>query len=151
MSTARQARSGPGLEARRQTIAAFANSRGAEVLARFTEVKSGPNPNRPELGKALHLAKATGATRVIAKLDRLSRNAAFLLPSHDSGAHFLAVDMPEANDLGKQLAVQPARKSQSRAGAPDCARSSSVDRGRSGESSFTQIKNAATRRSILAA
>ncbi|MDB6136857.1 MAG: recombinase family protein, partial [Verrucomicrobiales bacterium] len=60
---------------------------------------SGKNPNRPELVKALHLAKVTGATLVIAKLDRLSRNAAFLLTLRDSGARFLALDMPEANDL----------------------------------------------------
>jgi DNA invertase Pin-like site-specific DNA recombinase len=99
VSTARQGQSGLGLEAQRQTIAAFALSRGAEVLARFTEVESGRNPNRPELGKALHLAKVTGATLVIAKLDRLSRNAAFLLTLRDSGVRFLAVDMPEANDL----------------------------------------------------
>ncbi len=99
VSTARQGASGLGLEAQRQTIEAFAVSRGAEVLARFTEVESGRNPNRPELGKALHLAKVTGATLVIAKLDRLSRNAAFLLTLRDSGVHFLAVDMPEANDL----------------------------------------------------
>ena len=56
-------------------------------------------PNRPELGKAFHLAKVAGATLVIAKLDRLSRNAAFLLTLRDSGAKFFAVDMPEANDL----------------------------------------------------
>ena len=99
VSTARQGQSGLGLEAQRQTIAAFAISRGADVLARFTEVESGRNPNRPELGKALHLAKVTGATLVIAKLDRLSRNAAFLLTLRDSGVRFLAVDMPEANDL----------------------------------------------------
>ncbi len=49
--------------------------------------------------KPLHLAKVTGATLVIAKLDRLSRNAAFLLALRDSGARFVAVDMPEANDL----------------------------------------------------
>ena len=53
----------------------------------------------PELGKALHLAKVTGATLVIAKLDRLSRNAAFLLTLRDSGVRFAAVDLPEANDL----------------------------------------------------
>lgn len=99
VSTQRQGASGLGLEAQRQTIDAFARSRGAEVLARFTEVESGRNPDRPELGRALHLSKVTGATLVIAKLDRLSRNAAFLLTLRDSGVRFLAVDMPEANDL----------------------------------------------------
>jgi hypothetical protein len=73
--------------------------RGATIIARFTEVESGRNPDRPELGRALHLAKVTGATLVIAKLDRLSRNAAFLLTLRDSDVRFVAVDMPEANDL----------------------------------------------------
>ena len=99
VSTARQGASGLGLEAQRKTIEAFAASRGAEVLARFTEVESGKRADRPELLKALHLAKVTGATLVIAKLDRLSRNAAFLLALRDSGVRFVAVDMPEANDL----------------------------------------------------
>ena len=63
---------------------------GATLIARFTEVESGRNPDRPELGKALHLAKVTGATLVIAKLDRLSRNAAFLLTLRDSGVRFAA-------------------------------------------------------------
>ena len=62
VSTARQGASGLGLEAQRQAIDGFAGSRGAEVLARSTEVESGRNPNRPELGKALHLAKVTGAS-----------------------------------------------------------------------------------------
>ena len=57
------------------------------------------NADRPELKQALHLAKVTGATLVIAKLDRLSRNAAFLLTLRDSGVRFSAVDLPEANDL----------------------------------------------------
>ena len=99
VSTARQGASGLGLEAQRKTIEDFAVSRGAEVLARFTEVESGRKADRPELTKALHLAKVTGATLVIAKLDRLSRNAAFLLALRDSGVRFVAVDMPEANDL----------------------------------------------------
>jgi DNA invertase Pin-like site-specific DNA recombinase len=99
VSTARQGASGLGLEAQRKVIEDFAISRGAEVLARFTEVESGRKADRPELAKALHLAKVTGATLVIAKLDRLSRNAAFLLALRDSGVRFLAVDMPEANDL----------------------------------------------------
>src|SRR5690606_575751 len=46
-----------------------------------------------------HLAKVTGATLLIAKLDRLSRNAAFLLTLRDSGVRFIAVDMPDANEL----------------------------------------------------
>jgi DNA invertase Pin-like site-specific DNA recombinase len=99
VSTVRQGASGFGLEARRKVIEDFAASRGAEVLAWFTEVESGRKADRPELQKALHLAKVTVATLVIAKLDRLSRNAAFLLALRDSGVRFVAVDMPEANDL----------------------------------------------------
>ena len=99
VSTARQGASGLGLEAQRNAINRFAASPHAQVLGRFTEVESGKNPNRPELNKAIQLARLTGATLVIAKLDRLSRNAAFLLTLRDSGVHFLAVDMPEANDL----------------------------------------------------
>ena len=99
VSTARQGASGLGLEAQRNNIDAFAASRNAAVIARFTEVESGRNPDRPELAKALHLSRITGATLVIAKLDRLSRNAAFLLTLRDSGVRFLAVDLPEANDL----------------------------------------------------
>lgn len=99
VSTARQGRSGLGLEAQRKAIDDFAVLRGAEVIGRFTEIESGGKSDRPELAQAVNLAKLTGATLVIAKLDRLSRNAAFLLTLRDSGARFLAVDMPEANDL----------------------------------------------------
>lgn len=67
--------------------------------SRFTEVESSKTADRPELAKALQLARLTGATLVIARLDRLSRNVAFLLTLRDSGVTFLAVDMPEANDL----------------------------------------------------
>lgn len=99
VSTARQGRSGLGLEAQHKAINDFATSRSADVIGRFMEVESGGKDARPELTKALHLAKLTGATLVIAKLDRLSRNAVFLLTLRDSGVRFLAVDMPEANDL----------------------------------------------------
>ena len=99
VSTARQGRSGLGLEAQRKAIDDFAAGRGATVIGRFTEVESGRKADRPELAKALTLAKLTGATLVIAKLDRLSRNAAFLLTLRDSGVRFLAADMPGANDL----------------------------------------------------
>ncbi len=99
VSTARQGASGLGMEAQRQAIEGYSAGRGGTILARFTEVESGRNPDRPELARALHLAKVTGAVLVIAKLDRLSRNAAFLLTLRDSGVRFVAVDLPEANDL----------------------------------------------------
>ena len=99
VSTARQGASGLGIEAQRQAIDGFVTQKHGTLIARFTEVESGRNPDRPELQKALHLAKVTGATLVIAKLDRLSRNAAFLLTLRDSGVRFAAVDLPEVNDL----------------------------------------------------
>ncbi len=99
VSTARQGKSGLGLEAQRKAIDDYAVGKSGTILARFTEVESGRKNNRPELEKALQLARITGATLVIAKLDRLSRNAAFLLTLRNSGVRFVACDMPEANDL----------------------------------------------------
>src|SRR6056297_3264300 len=76
-----------------------AAERGASLVGRFTEVESRRKADRPELTRALHLAKVTGATLVIAKLDRLSRDAVILLTLRDGGVRFVAADMPEANDL----------------------------------------------------
>ena len=99
VSTRKQGASGLGMEAQQAAIEAFCRNRGAETLQTFTEVESGKNSDRPKLKQALHLAKVTGATVVIAKLDRLSRNAAFLLTLKDSGAQFIAADMPEATQI----------------------------------------------------
>ncbi len=99
VSTHKQGQSGLGLEAQERAIQSYAASRDAVLIETFTEVESGKNNERPELEKALHLAKVTGATLVIAKLDRLLRNAAFLLTLRDSGVKFVAADMPDANDL----------------------------------------------------
>ncbi len=99
VSTARQGHSRLGLEAQRKAIEDFATSRDAQIIGCFTEVESGRKTDRPKLAEALGLARLRGATLVIAKLDRLSRNAAFLLTLRDSGVRFVAVDMPEANDL----------------------------------------------------
>jgi len=99
VSTAKQGQSGLGLEAQTSAINAHVARVRGKLLATFTEVESGKSNARPELAKALHLAKVTGATLVIAKLDRLSRNAAFLLTLRDSGARFVAADMPDANEL----------------------------------------------------
>jgi DNA invertase Pin-like site-specific DNA recombinase len=97
VSTSAQGRSGLGLDAQR--LAQYCGGRGCDVVGEFTEVESGKLDARPELAKAMHLAKVTGATLVVAKLDRLSRNVAFLAALQDSGAQFVAADMPEANEL----------------------------------------------------
>lgn len=99
VSTVAQGRSGLGLEAQRAAVAQFCGGRGCDVVAEFVEIESGKRNDRPELAKALHMAKVTGATLVVAKLDRLSRNVAFLAALQDSGARFVAADMPEANEL----------------------------------------------------
>jgi DNA invertase Pin-like site-specific DNA recombinase len=99
VSTAKQGHSGLGIAAQQEAIEGYARSIGAKVTQTFTEVESGKLNARPELEKALHLAKVTGAVLVIAKLDRLSRNAAFLLALRDSGVRFVASDMPDANEL----------------------------------------------------
>ena len=99
VSTARQGRSGLGLDAQRQAVANYLNGGTRSLLREFVEVESGKLNTRPELEQALHLCKVTGATLVIAKLDRLSRNAAFLLTLRDSGVQFVAADMPDANAL----------------------------------------------------
>lgn len=99
VSTQKQGHSGLGLQAQRTAIDAYATARHAKVIETFKEIESGKINARAELTKALHLAKVTGATLVIAKLDRLSRNAAFLLALRDSGVKFVAADMPDANEL----------------------------------------------------
>ncbi|MBV1690866.1 recombinase family protein [Novosphingobium sp. G106] len=99
VSTSSQGRSGLGLEAQREAVGKFCLSRGCEVLAEFTEVESGKRDDRPELAKAMHRAEVTGSTLIIAKLDRLSRDAAFLLQLQKSGVRFMAADMPEACNL----------------------------------------------------
>jgi len=99
VSTAAQGKSGLGLDAQRQAVSNLAADKRLEVIKEFTEVESGKRNDRPCLSVALHHARLTGSVLVIAKLDRLSRNAAFLLALRDSGVRFMAADIPDANDL----------------------------------------------------
>jgi DNA invertase Pin-like site-specific DNA recombinase len=99
VSTARQGQSGLGLQAQEDAIQQHVLGRGGSLVQTFKEVESGRDNSRPQLAKALELAGLTGSTLVIAKLDRLSRNAAFLLALQDSGVRFVATDMPDANEL----------------------------------------------------
>lgn len=100
VSTQKQGRSGLGIEAQREAVRRFvADRHGKIIAAEFVEIETGKNDDRPQLAKALKRCRATGATLVVAKLDRLSRNAAFLLTLRDSGAPFVAADLPEANTM----------------------------------------------------
>jgi DNA invertase Pin-like site-specific DNA recombinase len=99
VSTDRQGKSGLGLEAQRESVLAWLNGGSWTMAAEFVEVESGKHADRPELGKALAACKRHKAKLVIAKLDRLSRNLAFIATLMDSGVEFVAVDNPHANKL----------------------------------------------------
>ncbi len=99
VSTQKQGESGLGLEAQRRCVAEMVSSRAGEIIADFQDIESGKKNDRPELLKAIRQTKEKGATLIIAKLDRLARNAAFILELRDSGIDFVACDIPEANSL----------------------------------------------------
>jgi DNA invertase Pin-like site-specific DNA recombinase len=98
VSTARQSQSGLGLEAQRAAVVAFVAD-PAQLLGEFVEIESGTKNQRPQLLAAIAAARAAGATLLIAKLDRLSRNAGFIFALRDSGVDFVCCDMPDANTL----------------------------------------------------
>lgn len=97
VSTEKQGRSGLGLESQRLAVRGFAKD--APIVAEFTEVESGKKNQREQLQLAIDAAKQHDAILVIAKLDRLSRNASFIFTLRDSGVNFQCVDMPDANTL----------------------------------------------------
>ena len=99
VSTQKQGNSGLGLEAQRATVADYAKRTGCTIVAEFTEVESGKKNDRLQLAEAIAAAKRTGSVLVIAKLDRLARNAAFIFALRDAGVTFVACDIPEANTL----------------------------------------------------
>jgi DNA invertase Pin-like site-specific DNA recombinase len=100
VSTAKQGATGLGIEAQRHTVTQYlASGKRKVLLQEFVEVESGKKNTRPQLAKALELANLTGAILIIAKLDRLSRNAHFLTGLAEAGVEFVACDLPEANKL----------------------------------------------------
>jgi len=139
VSTDRQGKSGLGLDAQRAAVLAFING-NAELVAEFTEIESGKRADRPELAKALEACRRQKAKLVIAKLDRLSRNLAFIATLMESGVEFVAVDNPHANKLTVHIlaavaqheremisertkaALQAARARGTRLGNPDLAK-----------------------------
>lgn len=99
VSTTRQGVSGLGLEAQQQAITRYLYGVECKLIDEFVEIESGKNNERPKLLEALSLCRRKKATLIIAKLDRLSRNVAFISKLMDSNVEFVAVDFPEANRL----------------------------------------------------
>jgi len=99
VSTAKQGIVGLGMRAQQQAVENFLAGKDGELLSQYREVESGRKNNRPELHKALRKCRLTGATLLIAKLDRLGRNRRFLMELADSKLNFVCCDMPEANNL----------------------------------------------------
>lgn len=103
VSTQRQGASGLGLDAQRQTVAQYLSGAHRTTVESFTEVETGKGSNalskRPQLRLALEMCKKTGATLLIAKLDRLARNVHFVSGLMESKVSFVACDLPEANQL----------------------------------------------------
>jgi DNA invertase Pin-like site-specific DNA recombinase len=99
VSTDKQGRSGLGLEAQQESVRNYLNGGSWQLVDEVVEVESGKRNDRPKLAEALRLCRLHGATLIVAKLDRLARNVAFLSNLMESGVDFVAVDFPEANRL----------------------------------------------------
>lgn len=99
VSTARQGRSGHGIAAQKAAVEAFLDGGDWRIVGSFTEVESGKHADRPQLAEAFKACRIHGAKLVIAKLDRLSRDAHFLLGLERAGVDFVCADMPSANRL----------------------------------------------------
>ena len=99
VSTQKQKQSGLGLEGQRQTVNNYVQSEDGVILDEFSDTESGNNNNRPALTSAIERCKLTNSILVIAKLDRLSRNVAFLASLIESDINFVCCDNPTANKL----------------------------------------------------
>lgn len=101
VSTSKQGQSGLGLEAQQAAVNQHIAATGAELVGEYVEVESGRKTDkaRPQLAAALALCKKQKAVLVVAKLDRLARNVHFISGLMESRVKFVALDMPEANEL----------------------------------------------------
>ncbi|WP_324673044.1 recombinase family protein [Hymenobacter sp. GOD-10R] len=98
VSTARQGQSGLGLEAQQAAVHSFLVT-GERIVGEYIEVESGRKSTRPQLQAAMQATNETGAVLLVAKLDRLARNLAFLTALMESRVRFKAVDMPAADEF----------------------------------------------------
>lgn len=107
-----------GIEAQRMKAQAYAQAQGGLIIAEFEEHESGKNDARPELARAIAYCEKTGATLLIAKLDRLSRRVAFLFELKEQlqakGLEAICVDMPELMKSTLMLGVMASLAQQER-------------------------------------
>jgi DNA invertase Pin-like site-specific DNA recombinase len=100
VSTGKQKRSGLGLQAQRDAVEQYLNGGSHKVVAELQEIESGRHRNRPQLAEALRLCRVYNAVLLVAKQDRLSRNAAQILDMLDrSTVPFVCVDDPNTTRL----------------------------------------------------
>ena len=99
VSTKKQGKSGLGLEAQKDTIMKYITSTNGELIKEFTEVESGKNRNRPQLMKAVELSAKEKAILIVAKLDRLSRDAEFSLAISNKAYEIVCCDFPSGNKM----------------------------------------------------
>jgi len=99
VSTDKQGRSGLGLEAQREAVSRHVASAAGTVIDEFEEIESGKRNDRPKIAAALGACRARHATLIIAKLDRLARNVAFVSNLMESDVDFVACDNPFATRL----------------------------------------------------
>src|ERR1700730_14762435 len=97
VSTQKQGRSGLGLEAQQRAVRDHLDRTNRKLVAELVEIESGKKPDRPKLAEALKLCRLTGSKLIVARLDRLARNVAFVSRLMEAGADFEAVDFPQAN------------------------------------------------------
>jgi DNA invertase Pin-like site-specific DNA recombinase len=110
VSTDKQGRNGLGIDAQRASIAAYLNGGSWELLREFVEVESGKSSSRLQLQEAMNECRRTGATLIIAKLDRLSRDPDFIGMMMKGSIDFVACDMPEANKFTIRIMAALAEK-----------------------------------------
>ncbi len=103
VSTAHQGASGLGLEAQREAVRVHVKAAGGVIVVNFTEIESGKKNDRPRIAAALAACRTRKATLVIAKLDRLARNVAFISNLMESGVDFIACDNPHATRFTIQI------------------------------------------------
>lgn len=107
VSTQKQGQSGLGLDAQQAAVAGYLNGGSWELVGEFKEVETGKGANalatRPQLRAALAECRKSGATLIIAKLDRLARNVHFISGLLETGVDFVAADMPQANKVMIQM------------------------------------------------